>query len=364
MDLLLVIYSIFAASFGLAIGSFLNVVIHRVPSGQSVVVPGSHCPRCGAGVRAIDNIPLLSYALLGGRCRKCRARISPVYPLVELLTAAIFVWLLVKAGPGPAAILQMLFACALLALVFIDFRHHLLPNVITYPAFLFAMASAPARAVWSEQNAISFEFSIIIPALETGFSANRAAFIGGLLIALAAPGLRLLDWLDGVLFNRYFEEEEDEDEIDPDELEREMERERRSLRLIRATIVVGLPLAAAWAVLLLFTSKQQPQLYADAYDGLLRAALGALVGGGVIWWMRTLYFFIRGMEGMGLGDVKMMCGIGAFLGWQGAFRVLLIGSVLGAVVGVVMAVRSRKGLKTALPFGVCLGVAALVVILG
>jgi prepilin signal peptidase PulO-like enzyme (type II secretory pathway) len=359
MDMVQVIYSIFAALFGLAAGSFLNVVIHRIPIGQSVVIPGSHCPQCGAGVRAIDNIPLLSYALLGGRCRTCRTRISPVYPLVELLTAALFVWLLIKAGPTLAAMLQMLFACALLALIFIDVRHHLLPNVITYPAFLFAMAAAPALAVWSVETGGSFEFSIIFPALQTEFSASRAALIGAVLIALAAPGLRLLDWLDGILFNRYFEEEE----IESEEFEREMAAERKTNRMILATMIVGFLLATAWAVTMLLASKQQPQLCSEAYNALLRAGWGALLGGGVIWWMRTLYFFIRGMEGMGLGDVKMMCGIGAFLGWQGAFSVLLIGSILGVVVGVILAFRSQKGLKTALPFGVCLGIAALVVML-
>ncbi|HKX31974.1 MAG TPA: A24 family peptidase, partial [Blastocatellia bacterium] len=81
------------------------------------------------------------------------------------------------------------------------------------------------------------------------------------------------------------------------------------------------------------------------------------------WWLRAFYFYARGLEGMGLGDVKMMAIIGAFLDWQGMLQVLLLGSALGSVVGIVLAIRSKRGLKTALPFGVCLGVAALVALL-
>src|SRR5262249_14349256 len=99
MSLPFAFYTTFAAIFGFAIGSFLNVVIYRVPVGKSVVFPGSHCTHCGAGVRPLDNIPLVSYVLLWGRCRNCQKRISLVYPLVELLTALIFVALVIKNGP-------------------------------------------------------------------------------------------------------------------------------------------------------------------------------------------------------------------------------------------------------------------------
>ena len=163
------------------------------------------------------------------------------------------------------------------------------------------------------------------------------------------------------LFGRYFEWEEIDETAEPEE----DAFERRTARMARVMLLLGLLLALLWAGLMLGGAGAHARLCEDAYDGLLQALWGALVGGGVIWWMRTFYFFLRGVEGMGLGDVKMMCGVGALLGWYGAFAVLLIGSILGAAVGIALALRRPRGdaLKTALPFGVCLGIAAIVVML-
>lgn len=119
--------------FGLLAGSFLNVVISRLPQGQSVVVPRSRCPHCQAPIAPYDNIPVLSYLFLRGRCRRCSRKISARYPAVELLagvtTAAAF-W---KFGLTPAMILNAGFFCALIALIFIDLYHRILPDVITLP---------------------------------------------------------------------------------------------------------------------------------------------------------------------------------------------------------------------------------------
>lgn len=363
MSMPIFVYSIFAALFGVAIGSFLNVVIHRMPDGLSVVTPGSHCPHCSNSVRPFDNIPLLSYLLLRGRCRDCRARISFVYPAVELLTAVMFVAPIIKHGVSWMALFSILFACSIIALIFIDAKRQLLPNVITYPLFIFAIGAAMLLAARGQEATATFEFSILFSPEQPEFSSRRAAAIGGTLLALAAIGFRLFDWLDGVLFNRYFEWEELDAEADRVEIEREQMIERGSNRVIHICIVAGLLLALLWVVLLLKAPDPGLPAYQAAYDGLLRASWGALVGGGTIWWMRTLYFFLRGIEGMGLGDMKMMAGIGAFLGWQGAFGVLLIGSILGAAAGAALAFRGKDGLKTALPFGVCLGFAALIVLL-
>jgi prepilin signal peptidase PulO-like enzyme (type II secretory pathway) len=360
-DLPFSFYVVFTFIFGLAIGSFLNVVIHRVPRGESIVRPGSRCPSCGAGVRALDNLPLLSFAILRGRCRQCRARIAPVYPLVELLTALMFVALIFKTGPSWEVLLEFVFAGVMISLIFIDARHQLLPNVITYPAFVFALAAAAARAGWGKQTSFTIDISIIFPGME--FEPWRAALFGGLLFALAAPGFRLLDKLDPILFGKYFEWEEVDEEIDEAEANREMEKERRHNRAIYATMIFGLLVALAWAAMVIFFSAKNQQVYEEAYSGLLRASAGALIGGGSIWWIRAVYFLVRRLEGMGLGDVKMMAVVGAFLGWQGAFGVLLLGSILGAVIGAISAYRSQRGMKTPLPFGVCLGIAALIVML-
>ena len=362
-DLPFSFYIVFAFLFGLAIGSFLNVVVHRIPRGESIVLPGSHCPSCGAQVRAFDNLPLVSFAILRGRCRQCRERISLVYPLVELLTGLIFVALIFKTGPTWEALLEFVFASVMIALIFIDARHHLLPNVITYPAFVFALAAATARAGWGEQTSFTIDISIIIPGMESEFEGWRAALFGGLLFALAAPGFWLLDKLDLILFGRYFEWEETDEEVDEAEARREMEMERRHDRAVYATMIFGLLAAIAWAAMVIFLSANNQRTDEEAYSGLLRASAGALIGGGLIWWIRAVYFFIRKLEGMGLGDVKMMSVGGAFLGWQGAFGVLLLGSILGSVIGVISAYRSQRGLKTALPFGVCLGAASLILML-
>jgi leader peptidase (prepilin peptidase)/N-methyltransferase len=121
------------AWLGLAVGSFLNVCIHRIPRGGSIASPPSRCPGCGHRLRWYDNVPVLSWAVLRGRCRNCRAPISVRYPLVELATMATFLvhlytfdWTLLMA-------VRLAFACALIVLFAIDLEHHLLPNVITLP---------------------------------------------------------------------------------------------------------------------------------------------------------------------------------------------------------------------------------------
>jgi leader peptidase (prepilin peptidase)/N-methyltransferase len=122
-----------AGLFGAVIGSFLNVVAHRVPIGESLVSPGSHCPGCGAPVRPYDNLPVVSWLLLRGRCRNCGMRIAPRYPLVELATAIAFAAVVAVRGFDDDLILELPLVAALIALAAIDFDHRLLPNKIVYP---------------------------------------------------------------------------------------------------------------------------------------------------------------------------------------------------------------------------------------
>lgn len=126
---------------GLIFGSFLTVVIHRVPRGESIVRPRSRCPRCGTEIRARDNIPVVSWLLLGGRCRTCGARISPQYPLTELATAVLFGAAAALVDPLYAAILAAPFLGLMLAIAVIDARHRIVPNRIVYPGLIvFAVA--------------------------------------------------------------------------------------------------------------------------------------------------------------------------------------------------------------------------------
>src|SRR4029078_10754796 len=130
---------VIAGVFGAVIGSFLNVVIHRVPLEESIVFPNSRCPSCGAVIAFYDNIPILSYAFLRAKCRNCKEHISFRYPAVELLTAALFIGVAWHDGLSAALPFDLVFTSALLALVFIDAEHMLLPNSITYPGIVFAI---------------------------------------------------------------------------------------------------------------------------------------------------------------------------------------------------------------------------------
>jgi leader peptidase (prepilin peptidase)/N-methyltransferase len=117
---------------GLVVGSFLNVCILRLPRGESIVWPVSHCPVCLAGIKPYDNIPVLSYLLLRGRCRSCRAPISALYPTVELLTGLLFLACWLRFGPTPEMVKWAIFAALLVALVFTDLRERILPDAINF----------------------------------------------------------------------------------------------------------------------------------------------------------------------------------------------------------------------------------------
>src|SRR5436305_4502227 len=137
---------LFVAMFGAIIGSFLNVVIHRLPREESIVFPNSRCPSCSALIGAMDNIPVLSYAILCGRCRNCRAAISWRYPAVELLTALLYagVFLIdvyLRGGLTYTILFDLVFISAIVALVFIDAEHMLLPNAITYSGIVFVVVA-------------------------------------------------------------------------------------------------------------------------------------------------------------------------------------------------------------------------------
>ncbi len=119
--------------FGAAVGSFLNVCIWRLPLGESIVFPASHCPACGTTIRRRDNIPMLGYLLLRGRCHACDARISLRYPTVELLTGCTAMVLLYHFGLSPTLAVYGLFAGALIVITFIDIDHQIIPDVISLP---------------------------------------------------------------------------------------------------------------------------------------------------------------------------------------------------------------------------------------
>lgn len=171
-DLLL----IYAVLFGLVVGSYLNVVVHRLPRGISTVTPRSRCPVCGAPIRAYDNLPVVSFLLLRGRCRGCGSPISWRYPLVEATTGALFGACLVRFGATPAALAAALFVSLLLALALIDAEHFLLPDRLTYPGIAAGILLQPVTG-WAR----------------TG-PGPWGALAGGLAGAAAGAGLLALIW--------------------------------------------------------------------------------------------------------------------------------------------------------------------------
>ena len=158
---------------GLCIGSFLNVCIHRLPLKQSVVHPGSRCPDCGYVLRWYDNIPVISYASLRGRCRSCARPISIRYPIIEIVTALVFLLHWYAFGPTILLPVRLLFACALIVLFMIDLEHQILPDVITLPGIVLGVA-----------------FSLLLPPGPL-MSVLGVVLGGGLLWAIAEAWLRL-----------------------------------------------------------------------------------------------------------------------------------------------------------------------------
>jgi leader peptidase (prepilin peptidase)/N-methyltransferase len=135
-------FEVTALLLGLVVGSFANVCIHRIPLGQSIVAPPSRCPRCQALVRPRDNVPVLGWLALRGRCRDCRAPIPVRYPLVEAANGGLWLALAITRGPSLQAVVSMLVVTALLVLTLIDLDHMLLPNVITLPGIVLGLVAA------------------------------------------------------------------------------------------------------------------------------------------------------------------------------------------------------------------------------
>jgi leader peptidase (prepilin peptidase)/N-methyltransferase len=248
--------------FGLCVGSFLNVCIYRLPKGQSVVTPRSRCPGCGKPIAAWDNVPLVSYLLLRGRCRQCRAPISAQYPLVELVTGLALLLVYAHYDISREGLKAGLLACSLIVLIVTDLRERLLPDRVTFPGM-----------------AVGVLFALWIPVGD-----GSAALLGR--------------WLG-----------------------------------------VALPTVAL-----------------SLGDALLGAALGA----GILFGLGELWYRLRGVEAMGLGDVKMMAMVGLFLGPKLTMLTLLLGSLGGSILGSLFILLAKKDTKYELPFGTFLGAAALV----
>ncbi len=291
--------------FGIVIGSFLNVCISRIPEGESVISPASRCPRCKTPIKPYDNVPILGWLWLRGKCRNCALPISPMYPIIEFLTGAIFVLTYIEFDVTLSTFKWLFFSCIIIVLIVTDLRVRLLPDAVVWPGFGIGLA------------------------LATRIPSDDPA------------GFMLLGLLRRVVGSGFYEN----------------------------------------------TYRTHPDFLSAAL-GVLDALLGAAFGAFLLWGAAALYRFLRKREGMGMGDVKMMAMVGAFVGVTGAFLTILIGTLLGSVIGIVfiaglyaygwkrdLAVRaSRRGLgrvnslrwaivsKYQIPLGTFLGIAALFVV--
>lgn len=158
----------FVFCLGAILGSFLNVCIVRLPKGESLIRPASHCPYCNKPIRFYDNIPIISYSILGGKCRYCKHSISPLYPVVEGLTGLLAIALFMRYGPSVEFLLLLLFSAALLVITFIDLAHQIIPDVISIPGIL-----------------SGFGASFLIPSVSWHESLVGVLIGGGLLLLIA-----------------------------------------------------------------------------------------------------------------------------------------------------------------------------------
>lgn len=194
-----------AAVLGAIVGSFLGVVVHRLPRGESLVRPRSRCPGCGAAIAPYDNVPVVSWIALRGRCRRCREPISPRYPALELLAAGSFAAVVAARGVDGGLALELPLVAALVALAAIDLEHRLLPNAIVYPLAVYAVAATalvdrPDLVEHLAAGAGAFGFlllAVVVHPAGMGMGDVKLAGVMGLFLGLAVVPALLAAFLAG-----------------------------------------------------------------------------------------------------------------------------------------------------------------------
>ncbi len=328
--------------FGAVIGSFLNVCIYRMPLDQSVVTPPSHCPHCNQGIRWIDNIPLISYLALGRKCRHCGTRISPRYFLVELLTAILFllIWISFKDSHPVLCPIYWLLLGGLIAGSFIDLEHYIIPNELTLGGIV-----------------VGFLASVAVPSLQHTQSNGLATLkslagilVGGIMLYMIAE-------MGKLLFGRYRVELPPDTTITiadgklklPDEelpLSDLFSRESDKIRFIATT--------------LRFADKEfhnvkvivrENTITVDGADYPLTVAVTIEA---------TTHQLILPREAMGMGDVKLLAAIGAFLGWQATLFSVFLSAAAGSIVSLAFIAVGKKDFQSRIPYGPYIALGAIV----
>jgi leader peptidase (prepilin peptidase) / N-methyltransferase len=317
------IWFVFIFAFGCCIGSFLNVVIYRLPRDESLIKPPSACPACGTHIRFYDNIPLVSWLLLGAKCRHCKAPISPRYFVIELLTGLVFVGLFflffrtdLRAGVGPFPaggwfiyLTSIILLAALIAASAIDLKLWVIPLSICWFATAAGLICS-ALGVYIIDPAVIRSYALLPSA-----SARTTSLATGAAIGLA------ISWglLATGLIKRSYESEDPQDFSRNPEEPTELPFDHR-LEICREIIfllpIIICSLAACWL------SQKSPSIRTwwlnfsqqPVIAGLLGSLWGYFVGCGVVWIARILGTLGFGKEAMGLGDVHLLGAAGAVIG--------------------------------------------------
>jgi len=330
--------------FGCIVGSFLNVVIHRLPLGQSVVSPPSHCPHCKYSIPWYLNIPLLTWLYLGGKCKNCGAPISPRYFLVELLTGLAFLmcWLAFGQQSALLALVYCLFLAGLIAGTFIDFEHYIISDEITIGGMVAGFfcsffvpqlhgQTAATGGMFKSLLGIGVGAGVIYLVVRMGklfFGRQRIALSGGGKIVFGETGLHLPG--QEVPYEDIFYRSSDAILL-----------QARTVELVdRCYKDVPVRLALLGKVLRIGDDELNP-------DDIVHMEVVA-------------DHITLPREAMGFGDVKFMAAIGAFLGWPAVFFSLMVSSVIGATVGVTLIVLRRLNRSSRLPYVPFIALAAVI----
>ncbi|MFP3938597.1 MAG: prepilin peptidase [Phycisphaerae bacterium] len=361
---------IFLFAFGACVGSFLNVIIHRLPRGQSIVFPGSHCPQCGRPIRWYDNIPMVSYLALRGRCRACKTPISPRYLLIELATASVVAGLYVcyyvldiRAGAGefleswgmyvPHAALL----CGLLACSAVDVQYWLVPLEVCWVVAGFGVVFSTAMPhTW-------------MPTVSPPAAAAAVAAAAGLGIAMLLQHFGVLrqSFIDAADPPCGQEETPKAAAVSADGGVNPRKEVLRELLFLAPAIVLA---TAAWLVVQHIPAVGDPWekavsaesggWFAPHAAGFTASLAGLLVGGAWIWGTRILGTLGFGKEAMGLGDVHIMAAVGAVTGWIVPSLTFFVAPFFGLLWALYLLARRRQ---RELPYGPWLAAATVAVML-
>src|SRR5208282_2652663 len=331
---------------GCIVGSFLNVCIHRLPLGQSIVTPKSHCPHCKYSIPWYLNIPLVTWLALRGRCKNCGAPISPRYFVVELLTGIAFLscWLAFGEKSAAVALGYAVFIAGMIAATFIDFEHFIIPDEITLGGIVVGLAA-----------------SLVLPSLQ-GERTMGWGMLQSLIGMLVGAGtIYAILRLGKLLFGR--------------------QRVKLPLdtKIVFTETSVHLPdkeipyeeLFYRKSDVIVLRARMLELVDRGYTDALVRLSPTTLeIGGEKIDPATVAYMeavsaeIILPREAMGLGDVKFMGAIGAFIGWQGVIFSLMLSSMIGAVVGVTLIAMRRRQWSSRMPYGPYIALAAAIWIFG